>query len=170
MSIWAAVAAERIIELLWSQRKPPRLRESAWPAMVALHAGTLVAAPLESRDAHAPRWLSRAALFTFGAAILLRAWTLRTLGDSWNVRVLRPTKIVTSGPYRFIRHPNYLAVTLELASLPLIGGAFLTALSASLVNALVLARRIPFEEKLLMEDPEYRAHFARLPRVIPWPW
>jgi methyltransferase len=167
-SLCATVAAERIVELIWSRRRTPSMRERAWPAMVALHAGTLVAAPLESRVSRVPKWLSRAALITFAGATMLRVWTLRTLGKNWNVRVLRPGNIVTRGPYGFIRHPNYLAVILELASLPLIGGAWITSLAATLANALLLSKRIPFEEKLLFSQRAYRRHFAALPRLLPW--
>ena len=105
------------------------------------------------------------------AATGLRVWTLRTLGEAWSVRVLsypdgaRP--VVTSGPYRFIRHPNYLAVILELASLPLAGGAIVTAALASALDALVLSRRIPLEERELAADPAWRAAMLPRPRLVP---
>src|SRR4051812_5673164 len=106
VALCAAVAAERVVELLWSHRKRRTGRlpgERAWPAMVAVHTATLVAAPLEAILASqppAPRWLRRVAAGIFLGATLLRVWTLRSLGDSWNVRVLQPTRIVTRGPYR----------------------------------------------------------------------
>ena len=112
------------------------------------------------------------------AATALRIWTLRTLGDSWSTRVTRfaggGRRVVTDGPYRFIRHPNYLAVILELASLPLAGGAFVTAIVASALNALVLARRIPLEERELAADPAWREVMLSRPRFLPelrdlWP-
>src|SRR5207253_11228146 len=102
-----------------------------------------------------------------GAATALRIWMLASLRRSWNVRVVRPLRIVTHGPYRFIRHPNYLAVIVELAALPLAGGAWMTALVASLANAALLSRPIPYEEQLLFADRRYRRHFAPLPRFLP---
>ncbi len=180
----AAVAVERLAELAWSRRHERRMaarggavvREPWYAAMVALHAGVLVAAPLEAwlraRSGRTPP----AALVLVGGAGLalataLRLWTLRTLGESWSTRVTRfaggGRRVVTDGPYRFIRHPNYLAVILELASLPLAGGAVFTALASSAVNALVLSRRIPLEERELAADATWRA--AMLPRPRLWP-
>src|SRR5205823_9376890 len=139
---------------------------------VALHAGVLVAAPLEAwRRPRGGRWVRVAGLVGLGAATALRIWTLRTLGDSWSTRVTRfrdgGRRVVTGGPYRHIRHPNYLAVILELAALPLAGGAVATAIAASAVNALVLARRIPVEERELAADRRWRAALAPLPRFVP---
>src|SRR5439155_19164881 len=107
------------------------------------------------------------AWWLLGAATALRLWMLASMRGSWSVRVVRPPRIVTRGPYRFIRHPNYLAVIVELAALPLTGGAWATALLASAANALLLARRIPYEEKLLFRNRRYRRHFAELPRFVP---
>jgi methyltransferase len=66
-----------------------------------------------------------------------------------------------------MRHPNYAAVILELLAVPLVGGAWLTALLATGANALVLRRRIAAEEHELMRDRAWRAHFAALPRLVP---
>jgi methyltransferase len=76
--------------------------------------------------------------------------------------------VVANGPYRYLRHPNYLAVILELASLPLIGGAYLTAAAATAANALALSRRIPLEERELMADRRYRRRMASRPRLVPF--
>jgi methyltransferase len=185
LTLCGAAAAERIAELAWSRAHERRMarrggavvREPWYAAMVALHTGTLVAAPVEA-------WLRRGAppsparragtvvgVVGLGAATALRIWTLRTLGDSWSTRVTRfaggGRRVVTDGPYRYIRHPNYLAVILELAALPLAGGAIVTALAASALNALVLSRRIPLEERELAADPAWRA--AMLPRPRFWP-
>jgi methyltransferase len=178
MRFWglcATVAGERVLELLWSREHQRRTaarvtKEPMFTAMVALHAGTLAAAPLEATFlSRAPRPLRWAAWATLAAATGLRAWALRTLGDAWSVRVteLPRRRVVTSGPYRYLRHPNYLAVILELAALPLSGGAWRTALLASLINAFVLSRRIPLEESRLAESPEWRRHFGPLPRLLP---
>jgi methyltransferase len=184
LALTAAVAAERLAELAWSRMHERRmerrggavLREPAYAAMVAVHAGTLVAAPIEAWLRGGPtspalRALSYAGIGGLAAATALRIWTLRTLGDSWSTRVTRfgdgGRHVVTDGPYRFIRHPNYLAVILELASLPLAGGAWVTALAASALNALVLSRRIPLEERELAADPSWRAAMLPRPRFLP---
>jgi len=169
LAFCAAVAVERLLELAWSSVRTSRRRapaEKIFPMMVGLHAATLVAAPLEARLAH--RRPLRFAWVAFGAATALRLWMLASLRGAWSVRVVRPPRIVTRGPYRFIRHPNYLGVIVELAALPLAGGAWVTALVASLANAALLSRRIPYEEKLLLRDRRYRRHFAHLPRLLPW--
>jgi methyltransferase len=180
VGLCAAVAAERVAELGWSrahgQRQARRggrvVREPAYAAMVGLHAGTLLLAPLESQGRRArPSLWTMIALGALVAATGLRAWTLATLGDAWSTRVIgfdgdRP-RVVTDGPYRFIRHPNYLAVIVELAALPLAGGAWATALVATTVNAFILARRIAVEERELERDRRWRAAMADTPRLLP---
>lgn len=181
LALTAVVAVERVAELAWSRAHERRMSrrggsvvaEPWYGVMVAVHAGTLVAAPIEAwlRDGTAPTAMRVIGLCGLGAATALRIWTLRTLGDSWSTRVTRfagpGRRIVTDGPYRWLRHPNYLAVILELASLPLAGGAWITALAATSLNALVLSRRIPFEERELAADPAWRAAMQSRPRLLP---
>ena len=188
-ALTAAVAGERLVELAWSRAHERRMarrggavvREPWYAAMVALHVGTLVAAPLEAwlrarrRGAPPPPIVRALGLGGLAAATALRIWTLGTLGESWSTRVTRfaggGRRVVTGGPYRFIRHPNYLAVILELASLPLAGGAIATALFAGALDALVLSRRIPLEERELAADPAWRAAMLERPRLVPrLPW
>lgn len=97
-------------------------------------------------------WLFFLAVFI--VAQVLRVWALASLGRFWNTKILvlpGATK-VKSGPYRWIPHPNYVVVALEIASLPLIFGAWRTAIVFSIANALLLLLvRIPAEEKALRE-------------------
>ena len=81
----------------------------------------------------------------------LRYWAVRTLGEQWNVRVLvvPGAPLVRSGPYRFLRHPNYLAVVLELFAGPMMFGAWRTALAVSALNLVALAIRVRTEERAL---------------------
>jgi methyltransferase len=74
---------------------------------------------------------------------------------------------VTGGPYRFLRHPNYLAVITEMFALPLVHTAWLTALVFSVLNALVLRVRIRAEEEALSRMTEYEAAFAGRARLVP---
>lgn len=103
---------------------------------------------------------------TLGAQAL-RFWSIATLGPRWNVRiiVIPGLEPVTTGPYRWLRHPNYLAVIVEIAALPLVHGAWLTALAFSALNAGILAARIRSEEAALGDA--YAARFADTPRLVP---
>ncbi len=87
-----------------------------------------------------------------GAAQILRYWAIHTLGRCWNTRIVvfEKMNMVTSGPYRFVRHPNYVAVALEIIAIPALLGAWYTALAFSLANAaLLMLIRIPEEERVL---------------------
>ena len=97
----------------------------------------------------------------------LRYWAIATLGERWNVRIIfvPGDAPVTSGPYRFIRHPNYVAVVLEILVVPLIHGAWATALVFTLANAAVLTVRIRAEERAL--GASYATAFAQRPRFVP---
>ena len=99
----------------------------------------------------------------------LRYWAIATLGVRWNVRVivLPGRQAVASGPYRFLRHPNYLAVVLEGIAVPLIHGAYVTALVFSVLNAYLLKVRILVEERALAEYCGYQTVFSRVGRLIP---
>jgi methyltransferase len=101
------------------------------------------------------------------AAQALRYWAITTLGDRWNVRVivLPGAAPVVGGPYRWVRHPNYVAVAMEMLCVPLIHGAWLTAAVFSLGNAVLMVVRIRAEEKALGNS--YADAFAGTPRFFP---
>ncbi|MEN6413111.1 MAG: isoprenylcysteine carboxylmethyltransferase family protein [Veillonellales bacterium] len=83
-------------------------------------------------------------------AQILRYWCIISLGNYWNTRILviPGNKPLRTGPYRFVKHPNYIAVAIEMLSIPLLCNAIFTAVLASLCNALLLlCIRIPEEEK-----------------------
>ena len=86
-----------------------------------------------------------------------RVWALYSLGEFWNTKilVLPNANIVRKGPYRFIKHPNYLIVTAEFLIIPLLFQAYMTAVIFSVLNALVLTIRIRIEEKALKQLTEY---------------
>jgi len=89
------------------------------------------------------------------------------LGKNWNTRIIvvPGREPVTSGPYRYVRHPNYVAVALEIVCVPLIRGLVITALIFNFGNTLLLDRRIRLEERALGET--YRRAFASHRRFIP---
>jgi len=169
----AAIGAGRLWELRISRdheraRGGTRAAPSTYPVMVGAHAALLTLPLVEAsrRRRRAPNafWLA-----VLGAAVALRVWSIRTLGDSWNAHGTVPDDLepVTAGPYRFVRHPNYVAVILEFAAIPLVAGAWRSAILLSMLNAAVLADRIPAEERLLEASPAYRSAFAGRARFIP---
>jgi methyltransferase len=109
-------------------------------------------------------WLALAVVL---GAQALRYWAIATLGWRWNTRivVVPGAAPVTGGPYRFVRHPNYVAVIAEMVALPLVHGAWLTALAFTLGNAWLLRVRIHAEERALGEHWEHA--FAGRPRFVP---
>jgi methyltransferase len=139
--------------------------------MVALHAAVLLGAALEVLLLKRPFLpiLAGVAFAIFLAANIVRWWVIRTLGDHWNVQVMDSTRlgVVTSGPFRFVRHPNYAAVFAEMLALPLIHTAWITALAGSLAHMAVLAQRLSTEEAVLFANPDYRAAMTGKPRFLP---
>jgi methyltransferase len=102
-------------------------------------------------------------------AVVLRLSVIASLRGAWTVRALVPRDlpVVDRGPYRFIRHPNYVALGLEFLGLPLIGGAYASAIGLGVANALLLRRRILEEDALLMAIPAYRERMGDKPRFLP---
>ena len=164
-ALGAAVVAQRIGELALARRNEAWARAAGavehgrghyW-AFFPLHTAWLLGWWVEAgwRGPHLVRlaWpLVLALLF----ATALRVWAIASLGRRWNTRILvlpgRPP--VVRGPYRFLRHPNYVAVALELAAYPLLFGAWITAAAASALNAaLLLGVRIPAEDRALGRGP-----------------
>ena len=178
--LFLLLAVERGAELVRSRRhvrralarggrlvREPRL----WPAMVAVHAAFLVVPPLEVALLGRPFLpaLALPALAVAAAAMALRYWAIVTLGPRWSTRVmaLPGEPAVTTGPYRYVRHPNYLAVALELAALPLVHTAWLSALAFSLANAGLLACRLRTEEALLAAHADYGARLGDRGAFLP---
>jgi len=169
------VGLQRLRELLLSRRLEralaagPRAAARSYPLMVALHVALFVAPLCEIA---ASRRRPRAPLLwigVLGGATALRWWSIRSLGGAWNVRAVVPSDLrpVTAGPYRFVRHPNYVAVALEFLALPMAGGAWMSALALSALNAVVLGDRIREEERLLARIPGYEEAFGGRARFIP---
>ncbi|KUP08006.1 hypothetical protein Q73_07855 [Bacillus coahuilensis m2-6] len=93
-----------------------------------------------------------------------RVWVIKSLGKFWNTKiiVLPNTNIVAKGPYQFIKHPNYLIVTVELLVIPLMFNAYLTLVIFAILNQLILYIRIPLEEKALRQCTNYNEnHHSR---------
>jgi methyltransferase len=139
--------------------------------MVLLHTAFLICCPLEV-------WLlDRPFLPALGIPMLLlvvlatglRYWVISTLDGRWTTRivVLPGASPVAGGPYRFLRHPNYLAVITEILALPLVHTAWLTAAVFSILNGLLLRVRIRAEEEALARMTDYGTVFASRSRLMP---
>jgi methyltransferase len=100
---------------------------------------------------------------------IMRFWVISSLGKYWNTKilVLPNVNVVRKGPYRFIKHPNYVVVTLELIVVPLLFEAYVTAVLFTILNLLILSVRIPAEEKALKELTEYEGSFQSCNRFFP---
>jgi len=105
----------------------------------------------------------------FVAAKGLKLWAVAHLDGAWTMKVVLPStlRVVATGPYRFLRHPNYVAVVGEIAALPLAGGAWVTALAGGAFFGAILAWRVRTEEAALMAHPGYAASMGARPRFIP---
>ncbi|WP_171113920.1 MULTISPECIES: isoprenylcysteine carboxylmethyltransferase family protein [unclassified Streptomyces] len=156
-----AVAAERVAELVVARRNAAWTLARAgvehgrghYPVMVALHTGLLACCLLEPALADRP-FLPALGWPMLALAVLaqaLRWWCITTLGPYWNTRVIvvPGARLVGAGPYRFLRHPNYLAVVVEIAALPLVHSAWLTATAFTVANAILLTVRVRCENAAL---------------------
>jgi methyltransferase len=156
-----AVALERLAELIVSKRNAAWSFERGgvetgqrhYLVMVVLHSGLLVGALVEvwvRRPEFEPvLGLSMLAIVLGSQA--LRWWCIQTLGPRWNTRVIvvPGLPLVTGGPYRFISHPNYVAVVLEGFALPLVHSAWITAIVFTVCNAVLLTVRLRVENQAL---------------------
>ncbi len=173
------VVIERLMELVITQRNARRLRarggfevgQSHFGPMALMHTGLLIAAPVEVFWQQRPfvPWLGLTMLALVVGTMGLRYWAISSLGDRWTTRVFVVPEESPSvgGPYRWLRHPNYLAVIVEVAALPLVHGAWWTALLFSIANALVLRVRIKVEEEALAAHSDYFEKLGDRSRLIP---
>ncbi|MDX2004567.1 MAG: isoprenylcysteine carboxylmethyltransferase family protein [Meiothermus sp.] len=163
--IWIALAfvvTQRLLELRLARRNlawalsqgAKEYGKEHYPLFFLLHVGWMLGWLVEglSRGQVSSVWWLWLGVFLLAQG--LRYWAITSLGNYWNTRILIVPggRRVASGPYRFIPHPNYVAVALELLSLPLVFNAWVTALAATVLNALLLLLiRIPAEERALRE-------------------
>jgi methyltransferase len=157
----AAVVVARGVELAVSERNrrwsmaQGGVESGAghYPVMVLLHTGLLAGAVVEVLVLDRPflPWLGWPMLALLVASHALRWWCVSSLGRQWCTRivVVPGLSAVTAGPYRFLRHPNYLAVVLEGIALPLVHTAWVTAAVFTVANAALLRVRIGTEERAL---------------------
>ena len=178
-SLVATVALMRLGELALSRRNIARLfargavevGQSLYPWMVAVHTTFLGACVAEVWLMHRPLipGLAAVMLVVLSVAAALRWWVISTLGERWSTRVVfvpgEPSE--REGPFRWLRHPNYLAVILEFAALPLVHTAWLTAVVFSIANGVILGLRVRTEEASLAEESDYLRVMCDRPRFHP---
>jgi methyltransferase len=179
LGLLLAVAFLRLAELRISKRHQremvargaAKVDEPKFRWMVLLHTAVLIGAALEVILLRRPfiLWLAAPMFAVFLAANAVRWWVIHSLGEHWNVQVVDSTRlgVVTSGPFRYVRHPNYAAVFAEMLALPLIHTAWITALAGAIAHIGVLAQRLSTEERVLFANPDYRAAMTGKPRFLP---
>ena len=179
LAVVAAVALLRFAELVISARHRRLLAAEGATAvsephfkwMALLHTAILAGAAIEVvllRRPFVPA-LAIPALVLLVVSTWTRWWVIQTLGRHWNVGVMDSTRqgVVDTGPYRWVRHPNYTAVFVELLALPLIHTAWITALLGSLAHAFVLRARVAAEDRVLLASADYVARMGPKPSFFP---
>jgi methyltransferase len=152
----AAVALQRLAELLWAAHNTARLRRLGaietdarnYPYFVTLHGTWLVSLALLVPPTTPPHW---PLLGLFALLQPARVWVIVSLGHYWTTRIMTLPRapLVKAGPFRWTRHPNYLIVIAEFAILPLAFGAVMVAAAFSVVNLVLIGRRIAIEDQVL---------------------
>lgn len=158
LATFAYVIVQRLAELVYANANTRRLLaeggrefgQKHYPLFIVLHGGWLIAIALFAQPAAAPNLVL---LIAFIASQALRFWTLASIGRWWTTRIISAPHFprVKKGPYRFVPHPNYMVVVIEIALLPLLLGAPFVALAFSGANAMLLAWRIRVEAQVLKE-------------------
>ncbi|MDQ6885560.1 MAG: hypothetical protein M3077_15195 [Candidatus Dormibacteraeota bacterium] len=181
LAILAAFGLQRLGEVAYSRRNERRIKERAghvpqaaaplfrWIVLANIGLFSVPVLERAIRRNRVPRLIATIGWLAALSALALRLSVVLSLRDSWTVRALVPPDqtVIDRGPYRFIRHPNYLALGLEFAGLPLIGGAYWSAIGLGSVNAALLAGRIRAEERLLDAIPGYQERMGWKRRFLP---
>jgi methyltransferase len=166
------IVLQRIVELVIAKRNERQLKNGGaiefgtehYPWIVLLHTGFFMSLIMEVVFLERPLsalwyiWLTLFALAQWG-----RVWVIRSLGKHWNTKiiVLPNAEVIAKGPYKYVRHPNYVIVATEIMVLSLLFNAFFTAILFSLLNAWMMKVRIPVEEQALKEHTEYAFTFQK---------
>jgi len=179
LGLLALVGIGRLGELAISRRNQHKLEkqgvrkipEPHFRWMVIVHASVLIASAAEvlllDRPFIPALALAMGVLFILANA--LRWWVIGTLAEHWNVEVMASSRVgvVSTGPYKWVRHPNYVSVVLELFKLPMIHTAWITAIVGTVADLEILRRRLRVEDNMLMNNPAYRLTMGGKPRFVP---
>jgi methyltransferase len=179
LSFLVLLAIERLLELRLSRRNERQMKSMGgvehaprqFLVMAALHSLWFVSMIVEVLVAPTslPAWVTILAGVGFVAGQSLRFAAIKTLGPRWSVRIMvcPAMPLVDGGLYHYIRHPNYLGVVLEIAAVPLLGGAWRSALAFTIANGLMLLVRIRAEERVLTSACGYESKLMDRPRFLP---
>lgn len=164
--ILAFVIIQRIVELFIAKRNEKLMLAKGayevgaahYPLMILLHVSFFISFIIEVIYFKSIIAVNYNLFVLFLLLQLLRVWCLASLGPFWNTKIiiLPGAEVVVKGPYSFMRHPNYFVVCLEIAVLPLMFQAYVTAVCFTILNVIILSIRIPIEEKALKEATNYR--------------
>jgi methyltransferase len=175
----ATAAAIAVAERVYASRNEARLlaegavEVAPWVFRLMVPPYVLIFPAAVAEHLLAPRRLSTpllvSMLLLFAASKALKVWAILHLGRAWTMKVIVPRdlRVVCTGPYRYLRHPNYVAVIGEILSLPLAGGAWATALVGGAIFAAVLSFRVRTEEAALGARPAYAAFMTGKRRFLP---
>ncbi|WP_325048681.1 isoprenylcysteine carboxyl methyltransferase family protein [Peribacillus glennii] len=163
---------QRLVELSIAKKNENWMKEqgaiefgkSHYPWMVLMHIGFLSSLILEvmlNRFVTAPLWPVWLAIFILAQAC--RIWVIISLGKFWNTKiiVLPESDITAKGPYKYMKHPNYLVVAVEIIVISLLFDAFITGILFTLLNLWMMAVRIPEEENALGNLTRYNTIFQQ---------
>ena len=152
--------SQRLIELLIAKRNEKILKaqgaiefdKNGYKAIAVMHVAffiSLISEKVFLQRALNTYWFVFAVLFV--GAQFLRYWAIKSLGVYWNTKilVLPNHQLINGGPYKYLRHPNYIAVIVEIAVIPLLFSCYITAIVVSVINLLLLNRRVRIEEMVL---------------------
>ena len=166
------IVIQRLIELMIAKRNERQLINQGamefgaahYPWIVLLHTCFLTVLTLEVVTLHrelSSLWILWLTLFVLTQ--MGRMWVIQTLGSHWNTKiiVLPNSKVIVKGPYKYVKHPNYVIVATEILVISLLFNAFITAIVFSLLNAWMMRIRIPLEEQALKEHTEYVSAFQK---------
>jgi len=179
LALLLLIAALRIFELRVSKnhqrqmlaRGATKIADRRFRWMVLVHIAVLLGAACEVVFLKRPFIPVLAAVMfaLFLTANAVRWWVIHTMGQHWNVQVVDSTElgVVTSGPFHYVRHPNYAAVFIEMLALPLIHTAWITATLGTFAHVIVLMQRVSAEERVLLANADYRAAMAQKARFLP---
>ncbi|MBS4217357.1 hypothetical protein KHA96_03405 [Bacillus sp. FJAT-49711] len=164
------VIGQRLIELKIAKKNEKWMLEHGakeygqdhYRFMVLMHIGFFLSLILEyvmRKPALSTFWPTF--LFIFIIVQIARIWVILTLGKYWNTKiiVLPGIKVVKKGPFKYVKHPNYIIVTIELFVIPLMFNCYITAILFLIMNQIILRVRIPIEEKALRENTDYTKQF-----------
>nr|WP_239094127.1 isoprenylcysteine carboxylmethyltransferase family protein [Bacillus sp. B15-48] len=172
------IILQRLTELRIAKKNEEKQKQNGaiecgmghYPWMVMIHTAFILATIAEVvilNKQVSNLWPGLLLLFLFTQ--IIRGWAIISLGPYWNTKIIvvPNAKITKKGPYRFIKHPNYLVVTLEIIIIPLMFNAWITAAIFSFLNICILSVRIPAEERALEKWTSYQSVFQGNRRFLP---